>query len=128
MDWRSWVVIEKRIDDEYWDDIIKSRSEEGGFYNIKIFKKEDKFMQAYLEFLAELQNEMNAIQSANIEEIVDRKTAEYREQVKAEELDKQASAKAAKQAEIDAVNRIIDRLRAKAEAANAEQNQNFEEV
>lgn len=128
MDWRSWVVIEKRIDDEYWNDIIKSRSIEGGFYNIKIFKKEDRFMQAYLEFLAELQNEMNTIQSANIEEIVDRRVAEFRERVRAEELEKQASEKSAKQAEIDAVNRIIDRLRVKAEAENAEQNQNMEEI
>lgn len=85
-------------------------------------------MQAYLDFLAELQNEMYAIQNADIETIVDRRVAEFREQVRAEESSKKAEAEAKKQAEIDAVNRIIDRLRASVESVSEETNVNVEEV
>lgn len=128
MDWRDWIVFERITTDPYWVDIMKGHVDSCGFYNIKILKKEDKFMQAYLDFLAELQNEMYAIQNADIETIVDRRVAEFREQVRAEESSKKAEAEAKKQAEIDAVNRIIDRLRASVESVSEETNVNVEEV
>lgn len=129
MDWRDLIVFEQITDELYWVDIIKSHFKRDGFYNIKILKKEDEAMfQNYLDFLAELQNEMHAIQTTDIETIVDRRVAEFREKARAEENTKKAEAEAKKQAEIDAVNRIIDRLRASAESVSEEtENQNNEE-
>lgn len=110
MDWRNLTVIEKRIDDKYWDDIIKGHLGTGGFYNIKILIKEDKHMDAYKEYLAELQSEMATLKSADIDVVVDAKVDAYREQVRAEEIAKKDKAIFVKQIEIDAIKRLIAKV------------------
>jgi len=132
MDWRDWVVIERKADDKISDGIIRLRSMiERGFYNIKILKKEDRTMQAYLEFLAELQNEMATLKATNVNDIVDKRVEEFRAKAEAEELAKLEAAKVRKQIEIDTVNKLIDKVRVDAEAANVESTdevvENFEE-
>lgn len=118
MDWRDWIVIERKADDKISDGIIKLRSmAERGFYNIKILKKEEKTMQTYLDFLAELQEQMKSLQTADIKAIVDKKVEEYRVQVENDELSKQKAAIERKQIEIDTINKFIDRERAKAEVS-----------
>lgn len=116
MDWRDYVVFEKMIEDKYWNDIIKLRSkDERGFYNINFLKKEDEYMQAYLDFLSTLQDEYVKLEATDVKALVDARVAEFRIQATDEENKKLATAKANKQAEIDAMNRIIERKRKEAE-------------
>ena len=110
MDWRNWIVIERQIDDKYWNDIIKSRLETGDFYNIKILKKEENQMQDYLDFKALLEKEMSDIQNIDIDEIVNKRVEDFKTQVVTEELANKDAAIAKKQAEIDAIDRIIARF------------------
>lgn len=88
-------------------------------------------MQAYLEFLAELQNEMATLKATNVEDTVDKRVEEFRAKAEAEELAKLEAAKVRKQIEIDTVNKLIDKVRAEAEAAKVESTdevvENFEE-
>lgn len=120
MDWRDRIVIEQVIDDKYWDDIIKSRLETGDFYNIKILIKEERNMDAYKEFLAELESEMAALKSTDVNAVVDEKVAEYREKVIAEETAKKEKAVYEKQIEIDAIKRLIAKVEAPVEVATTE--------
>ncbi len=130
MDWRDWVVNERFTTDKYWLDIANGRSNMGGFFNIKILKKEGYVMQELISYLAELQNEMMQLENKDINSIVDEKVVEYRTQVLADETAKKADAINKKQAELDALNRIIDRVRAADEAKVVEEtaNENNENI
>lgn len=123
MDWRDWIVFEQITTEPYWLDIIQGHVVSYGFYNIKILKKEGKYMQAYLDFLAMLQGEYATLETTDINALVEKRVAKFRIEVTAEEETKLATAKANKQAEIDAVNRIIERLQ---EATVEETNKNVE--
>ncbi len=121
MDWRDWVVNERFTTDKYWLDIANGRSNMGGFFNIKILKKEGQsMMQDFLNYLAELQNDMAQIEAKDINSVVDKRVADFREMAIEEETAKKTNEIADKQAEIDAINRIIERKAA--EAAKAAEN------
>ena len=111
MDW-SYIVECSMTDEKYWCDIIKSRLSTGDFYNIKFLIKEDRNMNAYEEYLAELVSEMSQIQAIDINAAVEEKVASYRAQITAEETAKKEKAAYEKQIEIDAVKRLISKVQA----------------
>ena len=111
MDW-SYIVECSMTDEKYWCDIIKSRLATDDFYNIKFLIKEDRNMNAYEEYLAELVSEMSQIQAIDINAAVEEKVASYRAQITAEETAKKEKAAYEKQIEIDAVKRLISKVQA----------------
>ena len=67
-------------------------------------------MQDYLDFKALLEKEMSDIQNIDIDEIVNKRVEDFKTQVVTEELANKDAAIAKKQAEIDAIDRIIARF------------------
>lgn len=99
------------LDNELWSSIVCRARERGRFFNTKYIIKEGINMVAeYKEFLAELENELAQLQNVSIENAVEARMAELREQVVAEETKKKEDAIYEKQLEIEATKRIIARL------------------